>query len=108
MTLRQQLAAAQAEVLRLKKIARCPREPVVGWIGGIVQQEREKLGMTLHALANESGVAVGLLSRLERNRSANPTLANLTKVAAALNQPLSSLLKQAEDELEAEKERLRP
>lgn len=97
-TLRQQLADAQAEVSRLKKMARCPREPIPGWIGGIIQQQREALGWTLHDLAKRSGVAVGLLSRLESKTHANPTLNNLLKVANAMKCPLSKIVAAWESE----------
>jgi DNA-binding XRE family transcriptional regulator len=78
------LANAQAEVKRLKKLARCPREPLKGCLGGVIQQKREALGYTLHQLATISGVAVSQLSGFERNPRSNPTLNNVLKICRAL------------------------
>lgn len=97
-TLRQQLAKAKAEVDRLKKMTRCPRDPLKGWIGGIIQQRREARSWTLHELSRKSGVAVGLLSRVEVNRDANPTLNNLLKIAKALGAPLSQIMEEWDTE----------
>lgn len=83
-TLREQLATAQAEVQRLKKIARCPREPLKGWLGGVIQQKREARGYSLNQLSKLSGLAVSQLSRIERNPQANPTLNNVLKICRAL------------------------
>ena len=100
-TLREQLAAAKAEVDRLKKMTRCPREPLKGWIGGIIQQRREALGWNLHDLARKSGVATGLVSRFESNIDANPTLNNLLKIAKALGAPLSQIMEEWEKDAAA-------
>ncbi len=97
-TLRQKLKDAEAEVERLKKMARCKREPIKGWIGGVIQEKRESNGWTLHQLAKTSGVAVGLLSRIEAKIDANPTLNNLLKIAKAFGVPLSKLMGKWEDE----------
>jgi len=90
-TIKGKLEEAKAEVERLKKMARCKREPIPGWIGGVIQSDRERKGWTLHELADKSGVSVGLLSRIESNIKANPTLENLLKICKALDTPLSSM-----------------
>jgi len=91
-SLREQLAAAQAEILRLKKITRCQREPDKKTLGGIIQAAREEAGMTLREAAAKAGMAPSILSRIERDAlSANPTLTNLRRVADVIGKPLSSL-----------------
>jgi hypothetical protein len=54
-SLREQLAAAQAEISRLKKITRCQREPDKTTLGGIIQTAREAAGMTLREAAAKAG-----------------------------------------------------
>lgn len=98
-SLRQQLADAKAEVARLKRITRTPRAPIEGWIGGVIQKKREEKGWTLHNLADKSGVAVGLMSRIESKTDANPTLNNLLKIAKALGFTLSHLMELWEQEV---------
>ena len=97
-TLRQQLAEAQAEVARLRKAARCKREPLRGEIGGIIQQIRESKEMTLRDMANRAGVAAGLASRVEAKPDANPNWNTLVKLAAALETPLSGIVARWETE----------
>lgn len=97
-TLRQQLAEAQAEVARLRNIVRTPREPLRGTLGGVVQNLREAQGLKLRELAVKSGVAAGLLSRLERVPDANPTFNNLVKIAKALSTPVSVIISKWESE----------
>ncbi len=96
--IRKQLAEAKAEVARLKKAARTPRAPLQGWIGGVIQTHRESNGWTLHELARRSGVAAGLMSRVESKADANPTLNNLLKIAKALDVRLSTMVALWEDE----------
>jgi DNA-binding XRE family transcriptional regulator len=97
-TLRQQLAEAQAEVARLRKAARCKREPLRGEIGGIIQQIRESKEITLREMAKRSGVAAGLASRVEAKSDANPNWNTLVKLAAALETPLSEIVARWEAE----------
>lgn len=91
-SIRAQLAAAQAEISRLKKITRCHREPDKTTLGGIIQSAREEAGMTLREAATKAGMAPSILSRIERDAlAANPTLTNLRRVADVIGKPLSSL-----------------
>ncbi len=91
-TIKQQLAEAQAEIKRLKKIARCQREPDKSTLGGIIQAAREKLGMSLREAATKAGMSPGLLSRIERNIfAANPTLTNIIRLEEVTGMPLSGL-----------------
>lgn len=51
--------------------------------GGRIRELRRKAGLTLQALADESGISVGFLSQVERNK-ATPSLGTLAGLAAAL------------------------
>jgi DNA-binding XRE family transcriptional regulator len=92
LSLRGRLAAAQAEISRLKKITRCHREPDEKTLGGIIQAAREKAGMTLREAASKAGMSPSILSRIERDAlAANPTLTNLRRVSDVIGKPLSEL-----------------
>ncbi|WP_299450061.1 helix-turn-helix domain-containing protein [uncultured Serinicoccus sp.] len=52
-------------------------------LGQIVRERREQSGLSLNALAAESGVSTGLLSQLERGHG-NPSYNTLIKLAHAL------------------------
>jgi len=97
-SLREQLAEAKAEIARLKKATRCKREPNLKTIGGILQASRERLGLSLRDVAKKSGVSDGLLSRIETSLNPNPTLANLRRVATAIQWPLSAIFAELENE----------
>ncbi len=98
-SLREQLAAAQAEVVKLKKMSRCPREPDRTTLGGIIQTSREEAGMTLREAAKKAGMAPSILSRIERDAiGANPTLTNLRRITAVICKPLSKLFAEWEDQ----------
>ena len=58
-------------------------EPAKLQLGRIVRERREQAGLSLNALAAESGVSTGLLSQLERG-SGNPSYNTLIKLAHAL------------------------
>lgn len=97
-SLKVRLAEAEAEVARLKKISRSKREPIKGWIGGVIQREREARGLSVTDLANSSGVAKGQISRIESKPDANPNLETLFRIAEGLDIPLSEMLALAESE----------
>jgi transcriptional regulator with XRE-family HTH domain len=52
-------------------------------LGSRLRTLRQDCGLTIEALARRSKISVGLLSQLERGQG-NPSLATITKVAAAL------------------------
>ena len=52
--------------------------------GGRIRELRRKAGLTLQALADASGISVGFLSQVERDK-ATPSLGTLASVASALN-----------------------
>ncbi len=99
-TLREQLQQAQAEVARLRKMARCKREPQKGTLGGVIQELREEKAMGLNQLATKSGVSKGLMSRIEIMADANPTFANLVRIAGALETPLSRIIERWESSIQ--------
>lgn len=51
--------------------------------GGRIRELRRKAGLTLQALADQSGISVGFLSQVERDK-ATPSLGTLASLAAAL------------------------
>lgn len=72
-----------AEPLRQSKTSR-PADPVSPpAFGDRIRQMRRKAGLTLQTLADQSGISVGFLSQVERDK-ATPSLGTLASVAAAL------------------------
>lgn len=57
-------------------------------IGAAIRDRRRRLGMTLKALADQSGLSVPFLSQVERDH-AMPSLVSLTSIAAALGVDMS-------------------
>jgi transcriptional regulator with XRE-family HTH domain len=63
-------------------------------IGEAIRRLRQAKPMTLQALAAASGVSVGMLSQIERDR-ANPSLRLLTQIRTALGASVSALFDEA-------------
>jgi transcriptional regulator with XRE-family HTH domain len=63
-------------------------------VGETIRRLRQARGMTLQELAVASGVSVGMLSQLERDR-ANPSLRVLTQIRIALGVTVSALFEDA-------------
>jgi transcriptional regulator with XRE-family HTH domain len=61
-------------------------------VGSRVRTLRTERKMTLPALAERSGLSKGLLSKLENNEDANPSLETLFKVAEAFEVTLAEIL----------------
>lgn len=59
-------------------------------IGEAIRRLRKQKGMSIQDLADASGVSVGMLSQIERDR-ANPSLRILTSIREALAVPVSAL-----------------
>jgi hypothetical protein len=53
-------------------------------VGASLRDRRKAAGKSLEALADESGMDAGLLSRIERGAVPNPTVGTLARVASAL------------------------
>ncbi len=68
-------------------------------LGKAIRQLREERGMTQEALAQEAGITVGHMSMIERGHS-NPTWATVKAIGKALNVPMATLAKCA-DQLES-------
>lgn len=58
--------------------------------GSRIKSLRQAKGMSLKALALESGVSIGMLSQVERDLT-NPSLRVLTKIREALGAPVTAL-----------------
>ncbi len=66
-------------------------DPSIAQIGATVRAMRKRLDLSVHALAQRSGVSFGLLSQLERGLG-NPSLQAIQRVAVAIGVPLPQLL----------------
>jgi transcriptional regulator with XRE-family HTH domain len=64
-------------------------------VGETIRRLRQAKGMTLQELAVGSGVSVGMLSEVERDR-ANPSLRVLTQIRMALGVTVSALFEDAQ------------
>lgn len=84
MNTKSQISALQKQIRHLRKLGRTKRKPVVG-IGGLIQTEREKLGIGLRELAINSKVSAGLLSRIEQTKDSNPQWWTICKILTQLN-----------------------
>ena len=70
-------------------------------IGTMIRTRREELGLSLSALAEQSGVSKGYCSQLENGAATNPSVDTISRIAAALGVALHDLLgesRQAEHE----------
>ncbi|WP_199547526.1 helix-turn-helix domain-containing protein [Streptomyces sp. N35] len=65
-------------------------------LGANLRALREQAGLTLSALARESGIAKGTLSQLESG-TGNPTIETVFSLSNALEVPVSSLLTERTD-----------
>jgi len=63
-------------------------------IGSNIRVLRESNGLTQEQLARESRITMGMISKLERGESSNPTLETLQKIAAGLGVSVASLLEE--------------
>lgn len=72
------------------------RPPRVGWIGTNLKRERQRVGLSLAALARRAGVARQTLTALEGG-SGNPTIDTLYALADSLGVTLGSLLAEPQD-----------
>ncbi len=77
--------------------------PLVGMprVGETIRRLRQARTMTLQELALASGVSVGMLSQVERDR-ANPSLRVLTQIRLALGVSVSALFEDAEPQVAAD------
>lgn len=94
-SLREKIAELEAEVARLRKVARVGREPRRGF-GGTVQRLREERNMSVRDLARASGCGAPLVSRIETSDAPNIELKNLNKLAGGLGLRPSQLLAEVE------------
>jgi transcriptional regulator with XRE-family HTH domain len=69
-------------------------------IGAQVRGLRKRNGMTVSELAGQSGLSIGMLSKIE-NGAISPSLATLQRVAQALNVPLSTFFVKFDEKRDA-------
>lgn len=61
-------------------------------VGDYIKDIRKGNKMSVRVLAEKTGLTIGYISNIEKNRS-SPTLSTLNKICDALNIPLSEFLK---------------
>lgn len=61
-------------------------------IGEIIRTSRVSRGWTLPELASKASVSKGLISKLENNSNANPTLGTIQKISHAFGYSVSYML----------------
>jgi hypothetical protein len=92
---RQAVEAERDEILREGRIAknawRAMRREVEATVAGL-RMERERLGLSLADVEERSGLRRSVLSRLENDKTTNPTLLTLQRYAAALGKSLTTSL----------------
>ena len=78
-----------------------PRERVLEVaIGRVVRTLRRQKAMTVASLSNQTGLSIGMLSKIE-NGITSPSLTTLQTLARALSVPLSSFFRRFEETREA-------
>ena len=65
-------------------------------VGNKLREMREARGLSMRALARQSGLSANVLSMIERGRS-SPSVSTLYKVAAALDVPITDLFRGQSD-----------
>lgn len=65
-------------------------------VGNKLREMRETRGLSIRALARQSGLSANALSMIERGRS-SPSVSTLYKVAAALDVPITDLFRSQSD-----------
>lgn len=69
-------------------------------IAARLRSERRRLGLTLHEIAERSGLSTGMVSKLE-NAQASPSLRTLARLAQALDAPITTFFRGFEEERDA-------
>lgn len=66
-------------------------------VGVRVRQLRQDLGLTMAKFADQAGMSLGMLSKIEHGQTA-PSLATLVRLARAANVPVTSLFRELDEE----------
>jgi XRE family transcriptional regulator, regulator of sulfur utilization len=91
----------RTSVARTPKLAIVEEAPLAELkIGARVKTERQRLGLSLRALAERTGFSASFLSQVELDQT-TPSLASLAKLAQSLGVTLSALLAEQESPSEA-------
>ena len=92
---RQETEARRTEILlagrSAKKAWLAMRRDVDATVAAL-RAERERLGLSLADVESRSGLRRSVLSRLENDKTANPTLLTLQRYAAALGMTLNTIV----------------
>jgi ribosome-binding protein aMBF1 (putative translation factor) len=92
---RRDVEAERGEILREGRAAKeawmAMRREVDETVGRL-RAERERLGLSLADVEERSGLRRSVLSRLENDKTSNPTLLTLQRYAAALGMTLQTTL----------------
>ena len=72
------------------------KSDILGAIGKKLREIRKDKGLSLLEVATESGITAGLLSKIENFRT-TPSLPVLYKIAVALKEPLSEIVRPVDD-----------
>jgi transcriptional regulator with XRE-family HTH domain len=71
------------------------QEEMLKRIGSRIRAERNRLGLSLEALANKVGISKMTLQRIETGAT-SPSIITLTEISFHLKQPIESLIKEGE------------
>ena len=83
-----EMTPEQADEIRREKAAGPPERPSRAIVAAL-RAERERLGLSLADLAEQTGLARDELHRLEIGLEKNPTVATLERYAAALGKRIT-------------------
>ncbi len=70
------------------------QQAVCSRVAQILRQERERIGLSMNAVAERAGLSQQMVSYVERGMR-NPTLETLLRIAAAMEIDLAEILTQA-------------
>lgn len=73
-------------------MAKKPAKPAPSPFGELLRRKRMAAGLTQTQLAERTGIAVAILSRLETSNRANPNLESITRLAAGIGCQPSELV----------------
>lgn len=77
---------------RLERSPEQPADPLERYIGSTVRDLRQKLGLTIAEVSEQTGISRGMLSKIENAQTAT-SLETLTKLANALGVSLSTFFR---------------
>jgi DNA-binding XRE family transcriptional regulator len=92
---------AALDPLPAAPVAEGVTEEQIGWvIANHVRARRQEIGQSVGQLAARTGISKGMLSKIE-NAQTSPSLSTLSRLAAALDMPVTSLFRGLAEERDA-------